>query len=190
MNTHAETFYSFKDHFLIATPQINDPYFTHSVIYLFEHSPSGAMGVIINKPSPLKMEHLFKAIEKETPKQFREAWLLLGGPIQVDRGFLIHTPVGNWQSSLSINGKIAVTTSKDIIEGLFEENSPIKSLATVGYSAWEEGQLEAELNENTWITIPVDQTIMFDLPYHQRYEAALNSLGIKAQNIMAGIGHA
>ncbi|QRN40828.1 MAG: YqgE/AlgH family protein [Neisseriaceae bacterium] len=182
--------YSLSDHFLIATPQITDPYFSHSVVYIFEHNQNGAMGVIINKPSPLKMEHLFKAIEKETPKQFEESWLLLGGPVQIDRGFLIHTPVGNWQSSLLINDNIAVTTSKDIIESLFDEQSMMKSLATIGYSAWTEGQLESEMNENAWIAIPANQTIMFDLPYHQRYEAALGSLGIKAYDIMAGVGHA
>lgn len=184
------TIRSLSNHFLIATPQVNDPCFSSSIVYIFEHNEEGAMGVIINKPSPLKMEYLFKAIDKNTPKQFEESWLLLGGPMQIDRGFLIHTPVGNWQSSLLINDKIAVTTSKDIIESLFEQNILMKSLATIGYSAWTDGQLEAEFDKNSWIAIPANQHIMFDLPYHRRYQAALDSLGIKAHNIMADVGHA
>ena len=176
--------------FLIATSNVRDPYFHNSVVYLFDYNKKGSMGVIINKPSPLRMEHLFKAIDKESPAQFQDSWLLLGGPMQIDRGFLVHTPIGNWESSLVVNNEVAVTTSRDIIESLLNNNSSIKSLATIGYSAWAAGQLEEELNNNDWIVTPADLSILFDMPYHQRYTAALKASGIKPHSLVAEIGHA
>lgn len=110
--------------------------------------------------------------------------------MQIDRGFLVHTPIGNWESSLVVNNEVAVTTSRDIIESLLNNNSSIKSLATIGYSAWAAGQLEEELNNNDWIVTPADLSILFDMPYHQRYTAALKALGIKPHSLVAEIGHA
>lgn len=192
MNQVADTpFVSLCDHFLIAMPQLTDPFFGGSVVYLCEHTPDGAMGMVINKPSPVRMDQLFEAAEKPVPKRFAEQWVLMGGPVQIDRGFLVHSPVGNWQSSLLVNDDIAVTTSRDIIGGLSEaENEGIKTFATIGYSGWSAGQLEQELNDNHWLVVPANAEILFDLPYFRRYDAALQTLGIRAVNLASGVGHA
>lgn len=185
------SFQSFSDHFLIASPQLSDPFFEGSVIYLCEHSQEGAMGVIINKPSPVKMEQLFDAVEKPTPARFIEQWVLMGGPVNIDRGFLIHSPVGNWQSSMLVNDDIAVTTSRDIIADLSSADyDNVQTFATIGYSNWSEGQLEKELIENSWLICPADKKILFELPYFRRYGAALNSIGIRSAALFGSIGNA
>ncbi|MDO5686003.1 MAG: YqgE/AlgH family protein [Neisseria sp.] len=187
----ATDFHSLSNHFLIAMPQLSDQFFGNSVVYVCEHTPDGAMGVIINKPSPVRMDQLFEAAEVPVPQRFAEQWVLMGGPVQIDRGFLVHSPVGSWQSSLRVNEDIAVTTSRDIIGGLSaDENSAIKTFATIGYSGWGGGQLERELNDNHWLVIPADPHILFDLPYYRRYDAALDTLGIRAVNLAPGAGHA
>ena len=184
-------FISLSNHFLVATPAIDDPFFGGSVVYLCDHTEKGAMGVVINKPSPIRMEQLFQAVEKPTPERFAEKWVLLGGPVQTDRGFLVHTPVGNWENSILISDQIAMTTSRDIlIDGLSKENNSIKTIATIGCSGWTAGQLEEELNQNHWLITPQDNKILFDLPYYCRYEAALRQLKIRVEQISSSIGHA
>lgn len=191
MSKKKTSFPSLSNHFLIASPQLSDPFFEGSVVYLCEHTKEGAMGVIINKPSPVKMEQLFDAVEQPTPTRFSEQWVLMGGPVQVDRGFLIHSPVGNWQSSLLVNDEIAVTTSRDIITGLSQHDfDNVQTFATIGYSSWTEGQLEQEITENSWLICPSDKKILFEMPYFRRYGAALNTLGIRSPALVGEIGHA
>ena len=178
--------------FLIAMPSLQDPFFSGSVVYICEHNEEGAMGVVINKPSPLTMNQFFDAIQQRTPLQYDEQAVLMGGPMQVDRGFLVHTPVGDWESSVQVSQDIAFTTSRDIIEDLAQNMAPeaSKTLATIGYSGWKKNQLEEELAQNTWLTVPADYNIMFELPLEHRYEAALALLGINAANLVQGAGHA
>lgn len=181
------------DHFLVASPSLQDGLFSRSVVYICAHNNQGALGVVINKPSPLKMEHLFRSIHKETPPMFADSWLLCGGPIHAMRSFMIHTPVGNWQSSFYVNDQIAVTTSPDIVESLSQQKTlPFKSLATLGCSGWAGGQLEEEITRNDWIITPAFSEIIFDLPLAERYDAALQSIapGIHSFNLASGIGHA
>ena len=150
------------------------------------------MGVCINKPSPLTMNQFFEAINERTPLQYDETAVLLGGPMQVDRGFLVHTPVGSWESSLLVTDDIAFTTSRDIIENLAKnrDNAMNKTLATIGYSGWKKDQLEQELADNAWLVVPADQHIMFDIPVDERYHAAIKLLGIDAGHLVQGAGHA
>lgn len=180
-----------NNHFLIATPQVEDPFFKGSVIYVCEHDKNGAMGLIINKPSPIKMYQLFEAIEKKTPEKLKEKWVLMGGPIQIDRGFLLHTPVGNWQSSLIINDKVAITTSKDIIIDLSEKGAKnTKTLATIGHVVWIKDQLETEIEDNSWLVAPSNENILFDTPYFKRYEESLKLIGLKPYNLSKNSGNA
>ena len=180
------------DYFLIAMPEMDDQFFAGSVVYICEHNDEGAMGVCINKPSPLTMNQFFEAINERTPLQYDETAVLLGGPMQVDRGFLVHTPVGSWESSLLVTDDIAFTTSRDIIENLAKnrDNAMNKTLATIGYSGWKKDQLEQELADNAWLVVPADQHIMFDIPVGERYQAAMKLLGIDAGHLVQGAGHA
>ena len=180
------------DYFLIAMPEMDDQFFAGSVVYICEHNDDGAMGVCINKPSPLTMNQFFEAINERTPLQYDETAVLLGGPMQVDRGFLVHTPVGSWESSLLVTDDIAFTTSRDIIENLAKnrDNDMNKTLATIGYSGWKKDQLEQELADNAWLVVPADQHIMFDVPVDERYQAALALLGVNAGQLVQGVGHA
>ena len=180
------------DYFLIAMPEMDDQFFAGSVVYICEHNDEGAMGVCINKPSPLTMNQFFEAINERTPLQYDETAVLLGGPMQVDRGFLVHTPVGSWESSLLVTDDIAFTTSRDIIENLAKnrDNDMNKTLATIGYSGWKKDQLEQELADNAWLVVPANQHIMFDVPVDERYQAALALLGVNAGQLVLGVGHA
>ena len=180
------------DYFLIAMPEMDDQFFAGSVVYICEHNDEGAMGVCINKPSPLTMNQFFEAINERTPLQYDETAVLLGGPMQVDRGFLVHTPVGSWESSLLVTDDIAFTTSRDIIENLAKncDNDLNKTLATIGYSGWKKDQLEQELADNAWLVVPANQHIMFDVPVDERYQAALALLGVNAGQLVQGVGHA
>lgn len=180
------------DYFLIAMPEMDNQFFAGSVVYICEHNDDGAMGVCINKPSPLTMNQFFEAINERTPLQYDETAVLLGGPMQVDRGFLIHTPVGSWESSLLVTDDIAFTTSRDIIENLAKnrDNDLNKTLATIGYSGWKKDQLEQELADNAWLVVPANQHIMFDVPVDERYQAALALLGVNAGQLVQGVGHA
>ena len=180
------------DYFLIAMPEMDDQFFAGSVVYICEHNDEGAMGVCINKPSPLTMNQFFEAINERTPLKYDETAVLLGGPMQVDRGYLVNTPVGSWESSLLVTDDIAFTTSRDIIENLAKnrDNDMNKTLATIGYSGWKKDQLEQELADNAWLVVPANQHIMFDVPVDERYQAALALLGVNAGQLVLGVGHA
>lgn len=172
-------------------PSLDDPFFSESVVYLCEHNEDSAMGVIINKPTPIGMDIIFFADAKTVPERFRDQFVMMGGPVQTDRGFVIHTPIGNWQSSLIIDDTTAITTSRDILEHLGDENDAVKDvLLTIGYSSWSSGQLEKELSENSWLTVPADHQILFQTPPEERYNAALSKLGIRPETLMSNGGYA
>lgn len=182
--------FSLANYFLIAMPSMKDFFFKNSVIYLCEHDANGAMGIVINKPSPLVMDLLFDAAKKPTPDRFQGQPVLMGGPVQMDRGFLVHTPAGSWQNSLLVTNHIALTTSRDIIAGLSNHEAVDKAIATIGFSQWKAGQLEQELAGNHWLTVSADMTVLFDLPYEKRYQFALDLLKINLVNLSSQAGHA
>lgn len=181
-----------SNHFLIAAPTLDEGPFAGSVVYVCEHNQEGAMGVIINKPSPIPMQAVFAGNGGDTPERFAEDFVLFGGPVHPERGFVVHTPAGEWQSTLKVNGADdnGVTTSRDIVENLGDEEKVAKAFLTIGYASWEKGQLERELAENSWLTVAADNAILFDLPAGKRYRAALAKLGIEQVNLMNGAGHA
>lgn len=180
-----------SNHFLIAMPSLDDPFFSESVVYLCEHSDDGAMGVIINKPTPIGLDIVFFSDAKAVPERFRDRFVMMGGPMQTDRGFVLHTPVGDWQSSLIVDDATAITTSRDILEHLDDDDQTIKEvLLSIGYASWQGGQLEKELSENAWLTVAADHHILFDLPPEVRYQAALSKLGIRPETLMNKGGYA
>ena len=178
------------DHFLIAMPAMDDPFFERCVVYICEHDDDGALGIIVNKPSMITMEMIFAAADRNIPLRLQHENVMMGGPVNMDRGFVVHTPVGNWQSSKVVSKEIALTSSRDVIENIAREGLVDKALISIGYSRWSKGQLERELADNVWLTVPADEHILFDVPYEHRYAAAFAKLGIDPNALSSGAGHA
>ncbi|WP_416192454.1 YqgE/AlgH family protein [Neisseria sp. CCUG12390] len=178
------------NYFLVAMPNMDDPFFHDSVIYVCEHGEEGALGIIINKPSPITMDMIFAASDRNIPLRMQHESVMMGGPVQVDRGYVVHTPLGSWQSTLAVTDRVALTSSRDIIENLSEPGAVEKALVSIGYSNWGKGQLERELADNVWLTVPADEHILFDVPYEHRYAAVFDKLGIRPDRLVVGAGHA
>jgi putative transcriptional regulator len=183
------------DHFLIAMPSMQDPMFGGSVIYLCEHNERGALGVIINKPSEMTIATLLERIHIPVQitteiRQETRKLVMFGGPVQDDRGFVLHSPVNNFTSTVKINEHIAFTTSRDVLEAVGEGNGPKDILVSVGYAGWGPGQLEEEIIKNGWLTVEADRAILFDLPIEQRLSAAIKLLGFDPMMLYGEAGHA
>ncbi len=183
-------------HFLIAMPAVLDPVFGGSVIYMCEHNENGALGVVINKPTDMTMQALFDHIDLKLETGMNlsppiaNKPIMFGGPVQDDRGFVLHTPHGQYSSSLMVTDEVAFTTSIDVLEAVAAGTGPRQILVSIGYSGWAAGQLEEEIARNGWLTVDADPRIMFDLPIEQRYVAALKLLGIDPMMLNAEAGHA
>lgn len=178
-------------HFLIAMPAMTDPYFAKSVTYVCEHNPEGAMGIVINRPIDMKLEDLFSQINLTVDNHTLAASSVhFGGPVQVDRGFVLHQPIGQWQSTIAINGNTALTTSKDILEASARGEGPEKILVSLGYAGWSAGQLEEELGQNAWLTVAAADTVIFDLPNDEKFTAAMSLLGLDMAKLSDIAGHA
>ncbi|WP_037587217.1 YqgE/AlgH family protein [Stenoxybacter acetivorans] len=182
--------YSLANHFLIAMPSLEDSFFADSVVFLCDHTADGAMGVVINKPSPLTMDIIFDGAKLPTPTRFHGKQVLIGGPVQLDHGFLLHSPAGSWDSSFLVAEDMALTASRDIVTGLTLDDKVDKALVTLGLSSWAPGQLEKELAENAWLAAPADRRIIFDLPYEERYQAAIKLLHVSPAQLIGSGGHA
>ncbi len=180
-------------HFLIAMPTLQDDHFNGTVVYLAEHSPRGALGVIINRPLNLTMAEVFERIglSLQGADLGRQA-VLQGGPVQSDRGFVLHMPKGEWTSTLSPPaGDIHLTSSKDVLEACAQGRGPDKMLLALGCSSWSGGQLESELARNAWLTVPARADIVFDVPVHERYQRAVGTLGFAIDSFLSPeAGHA
>jgi putative transcriptional regulator len=182
---------SLANHFLIAMPSLADPNFHHTVTYICEHTPQGAMGIVINRELELKFGEVLEqmAIETVSPR-VRDKEVYLGGPVHTDRGFVIHRPVGKWDSTLKVTRNIGLTTSRDIVAAVAAGKGPKSCLIALGYAGWGAGQLEKEMAENAWLSAPADASIMFDTPVDKRWEVAAKSLGIDIARISSDVGHA
>jgi putative transcriptional regulator len=187
-------------HFLIAMPGLQDPSFAGSVVYMCEHSSRGALGLVINKPTDISLRNLFEKVDLPLGREelAREP-VLQGGPVQTERGFVLHEAVhaeggspgeSVYASTMTIPGGLEMTTSKDVLEAIATGAGPRKLLVTLGYSAWGEGQLESELAENSWLTVGADTSVLFDTPIEKRYEKALLLLGLQSWMLSPGAGHA
>ncbi len=187
-------------HFLLAMPGMEDASFARSVVYLCEHSQRGALGLIINKPTDINLQGLFDKVELSLGRaDLTNAPVFLGGPVQTERGFVLHEPLRGtteasdepaYASTMVIPGGLEMTTSKDVLEALATGAGPRRVLVTLGYSAWGEGQLESELAENSWLTVEADLAVIFETPVEKRYDTALGLLGLEAWRLSPGAGHA
>lgn len=202
---------SLENQFLIAMPAMGDPYFNKTVTYICEHNDEGAMGLIINSPVSISLNDLLKQIDEEddsTEKDEAEVIerlqdfakdsllstleqpVLSGGPISQNRGFVLHSTQSGWKSSLALSENIMITTSKDILMALGTEKAPEQFMVTLGYAGWGPGQLEKELQENSWLTIEANSDIIFNTPIEQRWQKATEMLGIDLAHLSTDIGHA
>lgn len=178
-------------HFLIAMPAMTDPIFAKSLTYVCEHNEQGALGIVVNRPISLTLGELFAQIKLPMNQtELENLPIHFGGPVQTDRGFVLHEPAGEWQSTLLIKDRVAMTTSKDILEAVGLGKGPRNILVTLGYAGWAQGQLEHELSQNAWLSVPASEHILFDLPAEERLPAAMALLGVDYATLSADSGHA
>jgi len=188
------------NHFLIAMPNLSDPLFGRSVVYLCEHSERGALGLVINKPSDIRLPELFERVDLTLGRPDLVATpVFMGGPVQTERGFVLHEAVGPaggpdaesvYASSMSIPGGLEMTTSRDVLEAMSTGAGPRQVFVSLGYASWGEGQLESEIGENSWLTVEADPRLIFDAPVDERYPRALGLLGLQAWMLSPDAGHA
>jgi putative transcriptional regulator len=180
-----------KDHFLIAMPGLCHGIFANSVTYICEHNEHGAMGIVINHPLNLSLEEILEQLEISNPDCPHPEPILAGGPVSVERGFVLHNDTLNhWDSSLQVTDGICLTSSRDILNAIARNEGPAKSLVALGYAGWGAGQLEEELADNAWLTAPADEDILFNTPIEFRANKAASKLGIDLSLISAQAGHA
>ncbi|HUG72855.1 MAG TPA: YqgE/AlgH family protein [Steroidobacteraceae bacterium] len=176
---------------LVAMPGLEDPHFAQTVTLICEHGSRGALGIVLNKPLSMRLSEVL--VQMKLPADapaVAEQIVLRGGPVHQDRGFVLHRPGGSWESTHRISDHIQVTTSRDVLAAMASGSGPDNAFIALGYAQWEEGQLERELRENSWLTLPVSDAVLFDLPYEERWPAAWRSLGVDVSQVSPRAGHA
>lgn len=180
-----------SQHFLIAMPAMVDPHFSKTLTFICEHNDQGALGVVVNRPIDMNLHRLLEQVsippESDT---FKSIPVHFGGPVQVDRGFVLHTPLGQWQSTLAVSTEIGLTTSRDILQAVACGKGPQQMLVTLGYAGWAPGQLEHELSQNAWLTVQAKPEVLFEMPAEERLAAAMGLLGVDYANLSEQAGHA
>ncbi len=182
---------SLQNYFLVAMPSLNDSVFERSIIYICEHNEKGAMGIMLNVPLDLDVCQLLTQMKMENASfSLSGKSVFSGGPVSTDRGFVLHTPMDGFHASLSLTDELMMTTSLDILSTLGTSAEPKQYMIALGYAGREKGQLEEEIRENTWLTVPASPDIIFDIPYEDRWLAASKSLGIDIWQLSPQAGHA
>jgi len=178
-------------HFLIAMPAMADPHFSRTLTFICEHNDKGALGIVVNRPIEMTLQTLLEQVSIPLAGEALKAVPIhFGGPVQVDRGFVLHAPLGQWQSTLAVSSEIGLTTSKDILQAVARGEGPGKLFVTLGYAGWAAGQLENELAQNAWLTVQAQPDVIFDLSAEQRLPAAMRLLGIDFASLSEQAGHA
>lgn len=185
MNASSSEFPSVAGQLLVAMPSLIDPHFGGSVIYVAEHTARGAMGIVVNRPADMNLGSLFSRIDLSlSSPQLSDMPVFVGGPVQTDRGFVLHEPLGKWSSTLPISTGLGLTSSRDILEAAANGRGPERFLVSLGYSGWAAGQLDSELAANAWLTVPISQTaLLFDTPAEDRLGAAFRMLGSTPESL-------
>jgi putative transcriptional regulator len=178
-------------HLLIAMPAMADPNFTRTVTYICEHSDRGALGIVINRPLDLDLGEVFQQLSlPATDSGLAKQPVMRGGPVQTERGFVLHEPGGTWDATVEVSDSVCLTTSQDILAALAQGKGPRRALMALGYAGWGAGQLELEMSANAWLSVPGNASIVFDTPYEQRWSAAAGLLGINLATMSPDAGHA
>lgn len=185
------TFSTLKNTFLIAMPNLRDPQFFHSVIYVCEHNAQGSIGIIINQPIMMTLEEILDQLNiKIEISDIRRRTVFSGGPVHQERGFIFHPHGTRWDSSIELSSEISLTTSPDVLRAIAIGAGPSEFLLALGYSYWKSGQLEQEISANSWMTGPASTEIIFNLPVEKRWRAAAALLGVDTNKLSDDIGHA
>lgn len=180
-----------SDHFIIAMPDLLDPNFDHTVTYICEHDENGSFGIVINRETDISLAEVMQQMQirpGDAGKHSRSVFH--GGPVQQGRGFVLHRPLGQWSSTLAINPHVALTSSRDIIEAIANNEGPEDAIIALGYAGWAPGQLEQELAANTWLSCPANEQIIFEVPIADRWQAAADIIGVNLQLLSHDAGHA
>jgi putative transcriptional regulator len=179
------------NHFLLAMPGMADTNFGGAVVFLAEHSAKGALGLVINRPMELDLKSLFERIDlKLDIAPLSTSAVFYGGPVQTDRGFVLHQPLGTWSSTVTVHDSLGLTSSKDVLEAVAEGTGPARLLVTLGYAGWGPGQLEDEIARNAWLTVEADADVIFSTPVEDRLSRAYGLLGINPAFLSSAAGHA
>lgn len=177
--------------FLVAMPAMTDANFAQTVTFIWEHNHEGALGIVINRPLQMRLADVFEQLKLTmSPDVDGVQPVLQGGPVQTDRGFVVHRVGGDWEHTRKVSSSIQVTTSPDILNAMARGTGPSTAIVALGYAGWGAGQLEVELAQNAWLTVPCDENILFNTPYEQRWHAAGRLLGIDVATISSHVGHA
>lgn len=186
-------------HFLIAMPGMVDETFSGTVVYVWEHTDQGALGLVINRPIELKLANLFERVDLTLGRDdLADDPVYFGGPVQTERGFVLHERLGDadadgngtYSSTLPIRGGLEMTTSRDVLEALSLGAGPRRVLVTLGYAGWGAGQVEDEISRNGWLSVDADLSVIFDTPVEARYGRALSLLGVDPAALSQEAGHA
>lgn len=177
---------------LVAMPSLADPNFSQSVTLVCEHTDRGALGIVINRPLEMKMSEVLEQLALTSDDlRLRDMPVLRGGPVQNDRGFVLHRPcLQDWDSTLPVSDTLHVTTSRDVLAAMARGKGPAQAVVALGYAGWDAGQLEEEMLQNAWLTVPCDESLIFDLPFEQRWHAAARLLGVELSRISLQAGRA
>lgn len=185
---------SLTNHFLVAMPSLQDTFFERTVIYICEHDSKGAMGLVINRPFDIPVSELLEQMELQAPHichpDSLDAPVMVGGPVNPERGFVLHSPQANWSNSVKLSDDLMMTTSRDILAVMGTDKAPEQAMVILGYSGWSKDQLEQELAENSWLTIPATNEIIFNVPFEDRWQQATRALGFDVWQMSHQTGHA
>jgi putative transcriptional regulator len=181
---------SLENHFLVAMPQLQDSYFAHSVIYIWRHSDEGALGIVVNAPVDMDMADIFEQLGVACLNDASARQIVLaGGPVETQKGFVLHDAPPRWPSSLAITDGITLTTSRDILEDIAGGNGPTRFLLALGCAGWAPGQLEQELKDNAWFTCPATAEIIFSADHARKAEMAAATLGFSLSQLTSDVGY-
>ena len=178
-----------KHHFLLAMPGLADPIFNSTITYLFDHSEKGAMGLVINRPSDLTLGDMFDQLGIDG-EHGRDLPVLQGGPVERERGFILHGDDVDFDASVDLGHGIRLSTARQVLQSISEGDGPTKFIVALGYAGWDGGQLEREMAENTWLSCPASTEIIFETPFEMRVRRAAEALGIDFRLISHQTGHA
>jgi len=179
-----------NNQFIIAMPGLTDPIFFHTVTYLCQHNKEGALGIVINRSAEMKLGEIFKQMDiPVTSLEATEAPVFAGGPVQQERGFVLHTSGGDWNATMPVSESISLTTSRDVLEAIAVGKGPEQYLVALGYAGWGEGQLEKEILDNSWLNTPYGKQVLFETPINQRWGAAAGQIGIDINKLTTPAGH-
>ena len=177
--------------FLIAMPGMADPNFAQTVTFVCEHGPRGALGIVINRPLEMRLGEVLRQLElRPDDPALADRPVLGGGPVQTDRGFVLHSPAGHFDSTLEVSDRVHLTTSRDILEALAAGRGPERAVVALGYSGWDAGQLDAEMAQNAWLTVTADERLVFETPFEHRWLAAGRLLGVDLATLSSQAGRA